>query len=236
MKLHEAARAARRVLPASLFSLVRGVGKALLGPIIFSYETGHFRAALTSTALDREGVPQPWYTLPAVDFLRHQDFSQKRVLEWGAGQSTIWWGAHAQAVVSFESDPSWYSRLRSRVGPNVSLHLTTDDLVGVDRLLEGLYDLIIIDGLDRLACAQRSMSLLSPDGGVVFDNSEGYWGPHGQHPVIDLFHSRGFSRVDFYGFGAGEVVPHCTSLFFRDACFLLRSPRPPMRSRLDPNQ
>jgi len=236
MKLHAAARIARRVMPTRLFSALRGVGKALAGPIIFSYETGHFRAAIGSRAVDRHGAPQPWYTLPAIEFLRHQDLTDKRVLEWGAGQSTIWWGRHARTVRSFESDESWYSRLRPMVGPNVELHLTSNDLAAVDPVLGGPYDLIVVDGLDRFACAQRSVAVLAPDGGIIFDNSDGYWGPHGQYPVIDLLRSRGFSRVDFYGFGPGEIVPHCTSVFFRDSCFLFRNPTPPVRSRLYPNQ
>jgi hypothetical protein len=96
-------------------------------------------------------------------------------------------------------------------------------LAGTAALLEGrTFDVIVIDGLNRLACAWRALELLGPAGAIIFDNSDGNWGGgQGAYPILELFRENGYSRVDFYGHTPGVIAPHCTSLFFRDGCFLL---------------
>ena len=42
-------------------------------------------------------------------------------LEFGAGQSTLWWGKRAARVVAFEGDADWFKQLKPRVGDNVRL-------------------------------------------------------------------------------------------------------------------
>jgi hypothetical protein len=56
----------------------------------------------------------------------------------------------------------------------------------------------------------------------VIDNSDG-----AGSSVLDPLHHIGFSRVDFYGYFPVILRPGCTSLFFRDSCFLLESSEPP---------
>jgi hypothetical protein len=104
------------------------------------------------------------------------------------------------------------------------------DLGGMDGVLSrGPFDIIVIDGLDRLECAARAVPILAEGGAIILDNSEGYWGPEGTYPILDLFRAAKFCRVDFYGYAPGVILPHCTSLFFRDSCFLLVGDENPVR-------
>ena len=229
MDLKRLAAAFRQRLPRQLFRLVGATGAAVLTPVSFSLRTGHFRSALRSRAVDAAGAPLPWYTYPAIDFLAHQDVTGRRVLEWGAGHSTLWWAGRAVSIVAFESDPEWFAWIR-RAAPQAAIHHVPDDLTGVDEHLGGArFDLIIVDGLDRYRCAVRSVGLLADGGAILLDDSEGYWGRDGEYPILDLMRAQGFQRVDFYGFAPGVYWPHCTSLFFRDRCFLLTGARPPER-------
>jgi hypothetical protein len=50
--------------------------------------SGHFRSSVNGKALSQAGVPLPWYTYPAIDFLTQRDFRGRSVLEFGGGQST----------------------------------------------------------------------------------------------------------------------------------------------------
>ena len=52
-------------------------------------------------------------------------------------------------------------------------------------------------------CAGGTEDVAS-QGGIVLDNSEGFWGTEGSYPVIELFEREGFLRVDFYGFAPGS--------------------------------
>ncbi len=228
--LRRLARAARRLLPPPVSRFAGAIGTAVLTPIAFSLRTGHFRSALRTRAVDAVGRPLPWYTYPAIEFLAHQDFTGKRVLEWGAGHSTVWWTERAASVMAFDSDPAWVQWVR-KAAPRAVVHHVPDDLAGADRYLAGTeFDLTVIDGLDRLRCARLSVDRLAEGGAVIFDNSEGYWGREGEYPVLDLFRERGFQRIDFYGFVPGVFWPHCTSVFFRERCFLLSGATPPARA------
>ena len=212
----------RRLIPHPVYQVLRKLGTAFLAPAVFSLRSGHFQSSLLGRAVDARGAAIPWYTYPTIEFLRDKDLAGRRVLEWGAGQSTLWWAARSATVVAFESDPTWYRRLRSCIPPNVKLHLVPIDASGaLTWVADETFDVIVIDGLDRLRCAELSLPLLSSNGAAFLDNSDGYWGEDGQYPILDLFRREGFSRIDFYGPAPGVIKPHCTSLFFKDACFLL---------------
>ena len=219
--MRRCASAGRRLLPRFLFEPLRSAGTALWAPLVFSFRSGHFRSSFCRRAVDRKGKAIPWYTYPAIDFLSRKDFREERILEWGAGQSTLWWAARAREVVSIEGDPSWYETLQRQLPSHAALHLAGPDLKGIREKLRGTFNVIIIDGLDRLACARISLDYLAEGGAIVLDNSDGSWGADGTFPILDLFREHRFSRVDFYGYSPGVSAKQCTSLFFHKDCFLL---------------
>ncbi|MFL5240486.1 MAG: L-isoaspartate O-methyltransferase [Gemmataceae bacterium] len=180
---------------------------------------------MRSAAVDSHGNPIPWYTYPAIDLLDTKDFSTKTVLEFGSGQSTLWWAKRAKSVLSFEKNAKWHAYVRSQLPHNAEVFLISGDLTGLeDYLPQSPFDLVIIDGMDRLKAARRSIDLLQEQGAILVDNSDGYWGGDDlkEYPILELFRSTGFDRVDFYGYAPGVVLPHCTSLFFKGRTFLLR--------------
>jgi predicted O-methyltransferase YrrM len=232
MFVHRLAASARKILPELVVAPIRRIATAMLTPVAWSYHTGHFRSALKGVAVDRDGQPLIWYTYAAIEFLRYKDFTGKRVLEFGAGQSTLWWAARASEVISFEDNAAWYERLLSQMPQNVSLRLISSPAPTKEICFaSGPFDIIVIDGLGRLECAQVSADLLTDDGAILFDNSEGTWGGDhdGSYPIIDLLHAAGFSRIDFYGWCPGGIAPSCTSLFFKNRCFLLSGSDHPVR-------
>jgi hypothetical protein len=229
--VHDAARIVRKMLPSPLFRAVRAVSTGVLTPIAFSYHSGHFLSSLKSKAVDKKGIALPWYTYPAIDFLRHKQMADKSVLEFGSGQSTLWWSERVRNVVSLEDNESWYQSLVQLVPPNVRLVLSDTLASNVERELNGIrFDVIVVDGLDRLACARKSIMFLNEGGTVILDNSEGYWGRDGEYPILDFFRISGFSRIDFYGYAPGVILPSCTSFFFKEKCFLLAGTESPVRT------
>lgn len=81
------------------------------------------------------------------------------------------------------------------------------------------FDVIIIDGLYRYELIKIAQAKLSSQGVIICDNSEGYG-------FYDGFKGSGMNRVDFFGNAPGVVLPHCTSLLFREQCFLLSAEYP----------
>jgi hypothetical protein len=50
---------------------------AFYTPIYYSYLNGHFKSSFKKMAVSRNGDPLPWYTYPAIDFLRTRNFMDK---------------------------------------------------------------------------------------------------------------------------------------------------------------
>lgn len=230
--IHRRIQAAlRKVLPRPISERIRSVATGVLTPLSFSIRTGHFRSSLQARAVDREGNPIPWYTYSMIDFLKDKDFSQRIVLEFGSGQSTRWWARRAARVVSLESSREWFEHVRQSLPTNVTLYFTANDLSGFDELVEDdRYDVLIVDGLDRAKAAAKAMHHVKPDGCIILDNSEGHWGPEGSYPILDLFRENGYRRIDFFGYAPGVFLPHCSSLFFKNECFLLLGTENPFRA------
>jgi len=215
--------------------LARGLRPVLLAPLRFSIDAGHLRSALLCQAVDRSGQPLPWITYPAIEFLSGLDWRGRRVLEWGAGNSTLWWVRRGAQVLAIEHSPAWIDEIRAQLpaGAPVELRCATDPeaYAAAPRDAAARFDLAVIDGLARFRCAQAALEVVAPSGGIVLDNAEQTWAEPGQpgYPIIELMRDHGWLRIDFHGFAPTVARPHCTSLFFRPETTLFEGQAPPTR-------
>jgi len=212
----------KRWAPSWFFNVVRSVGTAIIGPIRFAYRSGYLRSAFKMSAVDKRGVPLPWYTYPSIDFLAQRDYSEKNILEFGGGQSTLWWAARSNKVLTLEGDQQWFEKIRSSMPENVDLNHVSmasieENISSVRRKIEAnevdKYDVIVIDGLFRGELIPLAIDSLADNGVIVCDNAEGYG-------FYEGFKDTGFSRVDFFGNAPGVVLPHATSIYFKANAFV----------------
>ena len=233
----------RAKLPRPLFSLARNWATALLTPVLFSKRSGHFKSSLRSKSVDRAKDPIPWYTYPCIDFLSGKNYDARRVLEFGAGHSTLWWMKRAEHVCAIEGSAEWARYLQRQVRGNVHIHLMLAANERLESVLGGKkFDVIVIDGVDGTGCnrAQAAhyavdLDLLTDGGAIILDDSEGSFDTPGNDWQkaaynCDLLRSRGFSRVDFFGYAPAQLQWRCTSLFFKGHCFLFDQPENPRKS------
>jgi hypothetical protein len=214
----------KKYLPGWIASPVRNVVTAFLTPALFSYRSGHFVSSLRAKAVKNNGEPLPWYTYPSIDFLKNRSYVGKSVLEFGAGQSTLWWAKRAKHVVALEGDKAWYGAIVKSMPPNAEMHLVSiespeacvRDVENVLANSETRFDVIIIDGLYRFEMTPFAKRLMAEDGMIVCDNAEGYG-------FYDAFKDSGLCRVDFFGHAPGVVLPHSTSIFFKPDCFAFKA-------------
>jgi len=188
-------------------------------------------------SIDPGGRPNPWYTYAALEWLAPRVKPTHRVFEFGGGYSTVWYGGHAAEVVTVEHDRLWLDQVRTLVGSNVTLvyrHAPGDDATSegdspyfkaIEEYPPKNFDIIVIDGMERVRCAPVVPSHLRDDGIIIFDNSD----RPSFRPGIDHLHSQGFGRIDFYGFVAGFGVRSCTSIFSRRFDSVWTSENVPMR-------
>jgi hypothetical protein len=169
-------------------------------------------------AVDAHGLPLPWYSYPAIEWLDARIRSSDRVFEYGAGHSTLWYAGRVREVVAVEDDAGWADRVAAQVAANVTVLRRTAMTSAptspyVSALLEqdGPFDVITIDGAERVSCAHAAPARLQEGGVVVFDNSD----RPAYREGIEHLHRAGLQRIDLYGFSPGNGTMSCTSIFVR---------------------
>ena len=95
---------------------------------------------------------KPWIPKEAIDYYENLLNEKSRVLEYGAGYSTLWLAQQGVAeVVSLESNPEWYAELENQLEdyPNVTLIFAEDyhEKNYVPDREDHTFDVIMIDGI-----------------------------------------------------------------------------------------
>ena len=192
-------------------------------------EIGWLRSNREQKSIDLMGKAVPWYTYPAIAFLAERVPPNAKVLEFGCGNSTLWWGDRAGSVTSIEHDEAWFRNVSQSLPANANCLLLADasrgdntwdhnptgysTAQGVD---EQEFDVIVIDGLERNNCAHHALSRLSDSGVVIWDNSDRPKYEQG----FGLLDKAGFQRIDFHGLGPINNHLSCTTIFYRqNNCF-----------------
>ena len=186
-------------------------------------------------AVTSSGEPLPWYTYPCIDFLSQRDYSDKTILEFGGGQSTLWWAKRAKRIVTLEGDEAWYHSIKSKMPENVDIrHIRVESadvcVEHVNSILESLdvsgFDVIVIDGHFRAEMIPIARRVMTEDGMIVCDNAEGYG-------FFEGFQDSELNRVDFAGQVPGVIGMHDTSIYFPNNSFAFR-PTQPIPLRVQP--
>lgn len=158
----------------------------------------------------------PWFTFPAIEFLLHLDFSDKNILEFGSGNSTLYWSGRAKSIVSVEHDNKWYKKIEQSLKlENVNLILTRHDS-NYESVIDhyfGLSNVVVIDGIRRAEVVKRlietyELSQLNILDLVILDNSDRY-----PKLCFDLATNLNMIQIDFHGFGPINSYSWTTSFF-----------------------
>lgn len=184
---------------------------------------GQWRSMRECAPVDRVGAPLPWYTYPAIEYLSQFDLSQHAIFEFGGGNSSRFWATRAASVVTVESDPLWFERLDKARLPTQRLLLRQARESYIAALAEQpeRFDIIVIDGGWRQACARAAVDKLSEHGMIVLDNSDKY------PAVAEFLRGQGFFELDFSGLGPVNSYAWTTSLFIHAATDLQNNYRAP---------
>jgi predicted O-methyltransferase YrrM len=138
-------------------------------------------AALVETAVQtmfRSRRATPWISYRATWQLGRMIRRDWRIVEFGAGMSTIWFASRAQFVLSIESDPGWFNRVRmmleKRGVTNVQLeYRAMEDCEQYASLgAEKSFDLALIDGHCRDRCVAPCMRAVRNHGYIYLDNTD----------------------------------------------------------------
>jgi Methyltransferase domain len=185
---------------------------------ILNFQYGFLRSVAAEKPLDASGAPYPWYTYPAVEYLKQLDFRDKTVFEYGCGHSTLFWAARANQVTSVEHSAEWCERVKAQVPANATVVYEPESdayAAAIDRFDEQ-FDVIVVDGLvtgrTRLKCVRAALPRLREGGMIILDNAD--WLPESARYLREA----GLIEVDMTGFAPGNDYA-CTTTFFLHRAF-----------------
>ena len=130
------------------------------------------------------GILEPWYTNDAVDRIRSFDLSDKVVMEWGGGASTLWWARMAKEVYSVDHNVEWWENTKQmiaeyRLQDKAQIrYIPTHE--GDQSDFRDSYirqypnikpNICIVDGVHRFECAEYAVKVLKPKL-LIIDNHQ----------------------------------------------------------------
>ena len=182
-------------------------------------EIGWFTAYDSKSPVDRDNNPIPWVTYSFIDFIKDHLKKHLSVFEFGSGNSTFFYAKYAGLVVSVEHDKEWYDKIVSTKPENSEMifcELVRDgDYCRMPLKLEEKFDIIIVDGRDRVNCCKQAVNAVSANGVIVLDDSERDFYLEG----ITFLKNKGYKELSFSGISPGLFYRKSTSVFYKaDNC------------------
>jgi len=176
--------------------------------------------------INEEGTKLPWFTYPAIEYLRQLDMSDKKVFEWGCGSSSLFFANRCCSIISIEHNISWYEKIIKGKPDNLTvLHIdnTLDDYyLCINK--HDKFDIIVVDSENRKKCCEQAINKLKSGGIIIFDNSNWFV------DACNYLRGTGLIQVDFHGNGQSNAYAWTTSVFFtRDFDFLPKDNTQPMK-------
>lgn len=180
---------------------------------------GWFTAFDTKQAVDAEGQPLPWVTYSFIDFIKPRLNKNLSIFEYGSGNSTLFYAKNVRRVVSVEHDEAWYHKIVNEKATNAEMIFTALEKDGEysqkAKLLNEQFDIIIVDGRDRVNCCKHSVDALSTNGVLVLDDSERDF----YDEARVFLTAKGFKEISFSGISPGMFYHKATSIFYKpDNC------------------
>jgi hypothetical protein len=186
----------------------------------YLYTTGWMQSLRERKPIDSNEEPIPWMNFPIIQFLDERLTSNLSLFEFGSGYSTFFYASRVQTVTSLEYDQKWLDVIKLQAPQNVTLLFQEKDIDGdycrAISSTQKQYDVVIVDGRDRVNCVKQSIAFLSPSGVVILDDSQrGYY-----QEGIDFAKAHGFKALHFVGLKATGAETDRTTIFYRqENCF-----------------
>jgi hypothetical protein len=205
------------IIPSPWLRAFRGysLGKRLLNEeSAYLSEVGYLDSVVWNKPIHKKYGEVPWMNYAFIEFLSTKDLANISVLEVGGGNSTLFWAKRVKRVVTFETDPNWFSHLRRKVAPhnNVSLidTFTTESFDQPNVKLNAI-DMVIIDGLERLKIMKLVLEKYKNLGVIVFDDTHATK----YKDAFRLAKDEGFKELTFTGLKPSRFGKFSTTLFYR---------------------
>lgn len=157
-----------------------------------------------------DGEPIPWMPYAFQYFLEPRLAESMRLFEYGSGNSTRWFASYVDEVVAVEHDEAWYNHLSGDIPSNVELvHRKESYAQTISEF--GEFDIVVIDGEDRVSAADAALDGLNPTGVIIWDDTNRDQYAEG----LQMLRDAGYKDIPFQGMGPVSSALQQTSVFYR---------------------
>lgn len=180
-------------------------------------QTGWFHSSASYSSIDASKNPIPWLTYPAIDFLTPRIKSTFRVFEYGSGNSTLWWAPRVKEVIAVEHNAAWAKQVEANIKHLANAQVILEPNPDSPKYAEAIqaqkdkFHIAVIDGSNRVECAEAALSCLTEDGVIIWDNSDRIEYEAG----IESLKNAGFRQLEFTGLAPVNSNRMETSIFYR---------------------
>jgi hypothetical protein len=170
--------------------------------------------------MDTDGIPLPWMNFPVIKLLEERLNRDQLLFEYGCGYSTLFFADRVKSVESVEHDEKWYNTILTHIPKNVHLEFKELDIDGeycrMIRKIKSQYNVVIVDGRDRVNCIKQSMSAVSKNGVILLDDSQRE--RYGE--AFSIAESHGYKALNLEGLKpTGTGVDRTTVFYGEGNCF-----------------
>lgn len=189
-------------------------------PGSYLHDIGWMKSLQAGIPMSSTGDPLPWMNYALISFLEERLSKEMTLFEYGGGSSTLYFSNKVKEVFLVESDREWYEKLKDQVDHNVTLQFVEEDNDGkYCRSIhesENLFDVVIVDGKDRVNCIQEGFMKLKDSGVLILDDSN----RPDYAPGFDLAAELGYRTFHFQGLKPTGFITEKATLFYRsNNCF-----------------
>ena len=211
----------KKTMP-QLFVFIKGM-ILLYSSKSYLNKTGYMQSVIEEKPLDFNGNPIPWMNFNVVDFLKERLTKEMNLFEYGSGFSTQFYAKNVKNVISIEHDKGWFEIISNQVPENCNVEYKnySVDLRGGEYSLaikdtDSKYNVIIVDGRDRVNCIKNSINNLAKNGVLILDDSSRESYKNG----FEFLAKNGFRHITFSGLKATGIKEDSTTIFYKDGnCF-----------------
>jgi hypothetical protein len=195
---------------------LRKIYRLLFSNDSYLKETGLLNSYRQGYPCDNNGDPLPWMTYPIISIIKERFDKEMNVFEYGSGFSTLYYAKLVRKIVSVECDRDWYEKIQSQLPGNASLIYCGLDkpeeyVKSIDNTNE-VYDVIIVDGRERVKCLENAVQHLSDEGIIILDDSNRQKYING----IDFLKKNGFKQLELEGMKPNTFRLTASSIFYRN--------------------
>ena len=179
-------------------------------------DVGWLNSFNSNTPVNKNNEPLPWVTYSFIDFISERLNKSIDMFEYGSGFSTLFYSSRVNSVTTVEHNEEWYNKLKSQLPKNVTAIYRDLDIDGkycrTAKSVNKKFDIIVIDGRERVNCVKNSVGALKDNGIIILDDSERKI----YQEAISFLNDINFKKIDFWGFSPGLFYKKCTTILYQD--------------------